>query len=545
MKRYINMICAAAAFLSLAACEKEKTPETPAEEILVGNVELSSTQTVFPVEGGTKTVLVNANGEWYYDCDYTWLSITADLEGNTVTFTAEPNTTGKTRYGVVSVICGDEGYTDCRDIKVMQVSTPVSLAADGETANCYITSPGVTYKFPATVKGNGKGDGNSKYIENCGVEIKDAAYAELVWEATLDGDRTRSTYVIDGDPVLEEGTVYFTTGSEPGNAVIAVCSAGGEILWSWHIWVSGDEIATKTDDNGLVWMDRNLGALSVVPSEAQNTRGLFYQWGRKDPFLPSVAPFVEIPTIYNTDDSNTQNAKYAEQLKLRPTANVGNEQKGDGKRGISVEEAIVTYHAPGNMTYSVANPEKFISIHSVYTGGIKCDWYIMDPDNNTDDQAASNLWGNTAAEVNYKTIFDPCPAGYVVPKSQAFGTIDAERGFSRIDADFDEAGNKTADNWVEDENGYGFVWNKGGNNAFFPKSGSLGQFGSPQYACEEVLYWAADAADNEIDGWGRSNCLFMNGGNVYVGIERYGSTLYDPSGYGARVYGASVRCVKE
>ena len=545
MKRYINMICAAAAVLSLAACGKEAAPETPAEEILVGNVELSSTQTVFPVEGGTKTVLVSANGEWYYDCDYTWISISANPEENSVTFTVEPNTTGKTRYGVVSVICGDEGYTDCRDIKVMQVSTPVSLAADGETANCYITSLGVTYKFPAAVKGNGKGDGNSKYIENCGVEIKNAAYAELVWEATLDGDRTRSHNVIDGEPAFEGGNVWFSTGTEPGNAVIAVCNAGGEILWSWHIWVSADEIADKTDDNGLVWMDRNLGALSAVPSEAQNTRGLFYQWGRKDPFLPSAADFVEIPTIYYTDDSDTQNSKYQEQVKLSPSANVRNEQKGDGTRGISSEKAIVTYHAPGNMEYAVANPEKFLTIHAVYTGAIKCDWYIMSPDNSTDEQYGSNLWGNTASEKNYKSIFDPCPAGYVVPKSQAFGTIESGACLSRIDADFDENDVKTADNWVEDENGYGYVWNKGGNNAFFPKAGSLGMFGAPQYASLEMLYWTADVADHNLDAWGRSNCLFMNQGRVYVGIEKFKSNLYDPSGYGARVYGASVRCVKE
>ena len=71
MKRYINIFCAAAAVLSFAACEKTVAPEALVEEVLVGNVELSSIQVVFPVDGGTKTVLVNANGEWYYDCDYT------------------------------------------------------------------------------------------------------------------------------------------------------------------------------------------------------------------------------------------------------------------------------------------------------------------------------------------------------------------------------------------------------------------------------------------------------------------------------------------
>lgn len=545
MKRYINMFCAAAAVLALAACTKENTPEAPVEEVLVGNVELSSTQVVFPVDGGTKTVLVNANGEWYYDCDYTWLSISANPEENTVTFTADENTTGKIRYGVISVICGDEGYTDCRDIRIMQVSTPVSLAADGETANCYITSPGVTYKFPATVKGNGKGDGNSKYIEKCGVEIKGAAYAELVWEATLDGDRTRSHNVIDGDPVLDGGNVWFTTGTEPGNAVIAVCDAAGEILWSWHIWVSAEEIATKTDDNGLVWMDRNLGALSIVPSEAQNTRGLFYQWGRKDPFLPSAADFVEIPTIHFDDDDATAVSAYQEQLKLRPSANVRNEQKGDGKRAPSAVEAIVAYNAPGNLEYSVANPEKFITIHPVYSGTIKCDWYIMNPDGkSSDDQASSNLWGNTTTEKNYKSIFDPCPAGYVVPRSNAFASLEDAGLYDRIDSAFDENDVKTAEYWTEDENGYGFTWSKCGN-AFFPKAGSLGLFGTPQLACEEVRYWTADPADKSKDSYGRSNCVFQAYERIFLGVLGASNNPLEPSSYGDRVYGASVRCVKE
>ena len=175
-------------------------------------------------------------------------------------------------------------------------------------------------------------------------------------------------------------------------------------------------------------MDRNLGALSVVPSEAQNTRGLFYQWGRKDPFLPSVADFYDIPAIliddYNNPDS--YNAKVDKINELRPLANVANQQNGDGKRPRGVEKAQVLYYAPGNAQYAVENPEKFISIHSVYPGGIKCDWYIMNFDNDVDDQYASNLWGNTAADVKYKSIFDPCPAGYVVPKANAYPTLAAD-----------------------------------------------------------------------------------------------------------------------
>lgn len=547
MKRYIsilNALCAGIAALSLAACTKEAAPQEPVEEKVLGVVDLSSTQAVFPVEGGTKTVLVAANSEWYYDCDYTWLSITASPEDNTITFSADRNTTGKTRYGVVSVICGDEGLTECKDIKVMQTCYPEALASDGVTANCYLVSTGATYSFPATVKGNGKGDGNSKYIENYGVEIEGAAYAELIWEATLDADRTRSTQVIDGDPLYEDGKIYFTTGDQSGNAVIAVCAADGTVLWSWHIWVCADEIGTKTDANGLVWMDRNLGATSATPSDAQQNRGLFYQWGRKDPFLPSASGYYDIPTIYYDDDDATSEKKYAEQTKLRPYANVRNEQKGNGKRAFKAEEALIVYDAPGNAGFAVENPEKFLKVYAVYTGAIKIDWYIMAPGNETAVQSASNLWGNTEADVAYKSIFDPCPAGYVVPRSSAFATIPTDAGYKRIDV-ISEDGKDDVTDWEEEENGYGYIWKSGGN-AFFPKSGYLNYMGDIRRSSEEFLLWCADPTPEAVgDVWGRSNCLFFNAGRIFAGIEKQNSNYYDPVSFGARAYAGSVRCVKE
>lgn len=61
--------------------------------------------------------------------------------------------------------------------------------------------------------------------------------------------------------------------------------ADGEILWSWHIWVTNRPITTS-GGNDLQWMDRNLGALSNEIGDVAN-RGMLYQWGRKEPFLPS------------------------------------------------------------------------------------------------------------------------------------------------------------------------------------------------------------------------------------------------------------------
>jgi uncharacterized protein (TIGR02145 family) len=74
-----------------------------------------------------------------------------------------------------------------------------------------------------------------------------------------------------------------------GNAVIAVIDSNETIYWSYHIWVTGyDPDATGANfseptETGFVFMDRNLGA--KTPDLGYGIgKGLFYQWGRKDPF---------------------------------------------------------------------------------------------------------------------------------------------------------------------------------------------------------------------------------------------------------------------
>ena len=135
----LYMMATAALALTFAGCSKNDEPEDELKpEVHVGKVEVSSSQVVFPVDGGSKTIAVATNAEWHLDCDYTWMSFDADLNSGTVTISAEKNTTGVVRYGVISVICGDEGYTDSRDIRVMQTYEPEDLVDDGGAAHCYI-----------------------------------------------------------------------------------------------------------------------------------------------------------------------------------------------------------------------------------------------------------------------------------------------------------------------------------------------------------------------------------------------------------------------
>ena len=105
-----------------------------------------------------------------------------------------------------------------------------------------------------------------------------------------------------------------------GNAVIAIKDASDAILWSWHIWVTDENIGqtievTNHQSYKCKFMPVNLGwcdgrtetyaersckvkftagdaSKEVIIKQASNSIAMgsnhpYYQWGRKDPFLPA------------------------------------------------------------------------------------------------------------------------------------------------------------------------------------------------------------------------------------------------------------------
>lgn len=121
-----------------------------------------------------------------------------------------------------------------------------------ETANCYVAgAAGRTYRFPATVMGNGyttpatadyAGAGTAPGITPEALAPKSA---QLLWQTEPN---------LIADVKLRSNQVYFTLNGEAGgtlkegNAVIAVFSeadGGGDILWSWHIWVTAADLDAR------------------------------------------------------------------------------------------------------------------------------------------------------------------------------------------------------------------------------------------------------------------------------------------------------------
>lgn len=305
------------------------------------------------------------------------ISLSGDIDGNTVNicmpdgieisgFTAKFSKEGKT-----VAICK---YTEPVEISRGQVTSLGNISefvadyedpfsADvkdldaGGSANCYIVTEPGKYKFKA-VKGN-----------DATAFLNEVADAVVLWETWNNDEEVASNSVVVSASYAEDYMIiHMPETLKPGNAVVAAVDADGAVLWSWHIWVPAT--AVETSSFGGVYstdiMDRNLGALVAATFGEQVTAesyGLTYQWGRKDPFPgPSAVGDSDPATV----------------------------------AGVQIEEATPHGEAVAliSLEQSIANPT--LMGHSP-----SGDWI---------DYFDNNLWTD-----DYKTIYDPCPAGYRVP----------------------------------------------------------------------------------------------------------------------------------
>lgn len=488
-----------------AACT-ETTRVWPEPDAGKPYLQLSSDKAIFDADGGNVTVVVAANVAWDYAAEGDWFAVTRQEDALIVE--ASINAAPEALTGRIVFRGERDGAEVSAEMELVQrAERSVDLSADG-TANCYIARTGRACKFDARIKGNGKGDGRSSYIAAYGVEVGEAAAAELLWEARNDGDKTMSREIIDGAPVYRNGYVSFTTGRSEGNAVIAVRDIHGTILWSWHIWVCDDEITAHDHINpeGRVAaqiMDRNLGALNNTPMDLDN-RGMFYQWGRKDPFMPARSPYHA-----DTDGGNI------------PAYNETNYEVGNGTGSwLFTGEALPLTTPPGNIPNTIQNPMTFLQPYysDVY------DWYCASKE---EIVAHSDLW---AAE---KTIFDPCPPGYKVPGNDlwAIPSGNKELGNGGPAADYDENGVSEKWEWNICKDG-GRCWKRTGD--YYPMAGNVYYTSinktNHNYAGGQGFYWTCHPTPetNSVDSYRQDF-------NPYWASYRVG----------AHVYSAQIRCVKE
>ncbi|MGN1210220.1 MAG: hypothetical protein ACI4TM_00925 [Candidatus Cryptobacteroides sp.] len=279
-----------------------------------------------------------------------------------------------------------------------------SYASSSETladANSYIVDATSVTSLAIPLTQGAKGwaaiDSYNKNILNTASSYEDEYFnavaegvnAEILWSenAELTISATQNGNCLN---------VELTGAVNGSNAVIAIRDAAGEkILWSWHLWFTDYNPDNVIDSatgqvtkgwvhkyKGALWetggiyadkyiMDRNLGATITnfsgvgLPSSQtapdEKYAGLYYQWGRKDPF--------------------------------------------------TINTAVTTKTAVGGVTLEdgVWNPDTF---------------YTRDSDEDWAKRGSGNVdrWAGKSETVLPKSAFDPCPAGWRVPinsKSEA------------------------------------------------------------------------------------------------------------------------------
>lgn len=349
------------------------------------------------------------------------------------------------------------------------------------TANCYVIGAPGYYSFPL-VYGNAikKGASNSSaysstaassseilnpFINHAGIGITGPyltdngcvpAKAELVWQ-----DSPSLISEIKYNSGSNGGNISFKVDKntiQQGNAVIAVKDASGTVLWSWHIWVTDENISNTIEVTNyqnvkyrfmpvsLGWCDGETviynarsckvrftaGELQAVIVISQKKADItsdgnhpYYQWGRKDPFVPSAGSGIANKIWY--DAAGTVS-----------TANPKTEEFQVGK------ECVKNY---------ILKPDV---MQSYYEG----------------DDMFFNLWSanNNTYVANdnpvVKTIYDPCPVGFELPSRNAFTGFGTTREKRQRAAEINGT-------WDSTRKGWNFYTqpNKTGQQIFFPASG--------------------------------------------------------------------------
>lgn len=295
----------------------------------------------------------------------------------------------KTSNTIAALLLNDDGkkYWDLTAGRNYDISNTDQTYFEYKHSNCYVIYPGLGdgnydgFCFDATVVGNGN-EGILPGFDRTTAEI-DPVSAGLIWE---------SSYGLVQQVEFMYGYVRFRVRdyeTRTGNAVIGVFDKEGNILWSWHIWITGSEPQMVTVNLGSAEvgvMDRNLGALSEpgIPGSTEaalGSYGLYYQWGRKD---PSVGP----PT-YDYLPMSTATSDYY-----------------DGYGDLQQSTGVINIARP-EISDGVENP-MYLILPTEWPSYYQFDWLFDRKD---------NLWGEQTG-MAVKTIYDPCPEGYAVPRDE-------------------------------------------------------------------------------------------------------------------------------
>lgn len=444
-----------------------------------------------------------------------------------------------TQYNITTYIYG------ANEADTRITVTPIFDPEDGlnagnlniqQPANCYIINPAsipANFTIPVTQARRGwnyikSSENNEALLKTFDDLIKTGNWEIITlwktWSGASNITGTKASGVsFEGRPEASEKN-YFATLTFPedipagNNAVIALVDKNdnNKIYWSWHLWFTDynpdatpDQMNGQTHSYfgaafqpggayfGKVMMDRNLGATATgvsgaisqptTTAEAVSYYGLFYQFGRKDPFVGSSSGNANAKVIiYNSN-------------------------------GEIVVDVTSVAGSGSNLSNAINNPMTYYTAPSG-------NWTAPNED----------LWNSTGG----KSAFDPCPPGWRVPKGSNVATDNPWAGFSNDDPN-------SATN-VTNGSSY-FLW-KEANTSGSNVAGSAGRLYLHADGTQ-AWYPASGCRHNNSSALSNINALgafwsLLPSSTNGVGIY-FNSTNVNPISNMYRSTGYSVRCVKE
>ena len=387
-----------------------------------------------------------------------------------------------------------------------------NISATNQTAsNCYILNPG----------GNSIGIPVSRANEDGTTRLSSTTSGwtcGLLWtdnSNVLSSSGAVASIIAD----VANGRIIVTSGTASGNAVIYVKDSSGNIAWSWHIWVTSYNPNTTNETiNGFVWMDRNLGAQATATGVAGNSfdkcGGLFYEWGRKDPFpqcntsiitsslddWTTVSTGGEIPIYgFNMPDYSKDNLN----TNLIPNCSYIKRTDASSQPILYVDQLL----------YSIKYPLLFFSN---WTGSKATQVAAYS------EVGGMNSWGG---EYNQqKSVYDPCPYGWRVPSGKKSSSSFVSPWSSWVNSPAHNVSNYAMGSW------------NNGTSGYYPAQGVLGwsvHTGTTSYirTGDGIYVWTAS--------------LSQNTSHPYAIHINFGNNM--DSGYAGNdaSAGFAVRCVKD
>lgn len=329
-------------------------------EELVPNISVENVADYYIMDGSAGGFTLKSNVAWNArvesGSDYITLdteSGTPDENGTAIKFTtiddSQQTPTGRNASARIIFDFVVEG--------VESVGVDIKLISIAREANCYAVAPNSYFIIPVSRANDAEVRGvTGSPLIGAG----DTVEAKLLWISdpkAVDPASCVAEIGILGSG--ENALLTIKTGTAKGNALVGA-AVSGDVKWSWHIWVVDDPGTIYNTASGshakatgydvtyeMTWMDRNLGALAPASAgwsavQGDPTVGLYYQWGRKDPFDPHsaydfagdpVTLFVErdiTPTL--TDAMNTPMVTYS---KWEGSNGAGSWVKGGAAKGIT------------------------------------------------------------------------------------------------------------------------------------------------------------------------------------------------------------------